>query len=169
MQGRSIRIVACTLLALTFSGAAQAPDSLLHQPAPEFIRTDLNHQRIDLAAYRGRVVLLNFWATWCVPCQIEMPRFVQWQRAYGSQGLQVIGVSMDDDATPVAALVRKRHVNYPVVMGDSALGTMYGGVLGLPVTFLIDRDGKIAAHYKGETNLTEMEHEVQRLRAARQK
>jgi cytochrome c biogenesis protein CcmG, thiol:disulfide interchange protein DsbE len=157
------RIVACVLLVLSFAVQAQAPDSLLHKPAPQFVRTDLNGQRIDLSSYRGRVVLLTFWATWCAPCQIEMPRFVEWQTRYGPAGLQVIGISMDDDSGPVMALTRKRHVNYPIIMGDERLGAAFGGILGLPVTFLIDREGKIAARLKGETNLAVMRGEMERL------
>jgi thiol-disulfide isomerase/thioredoxin len=151
------------LFAALFLVSAQSPDSLLHKPAPEFVRTDLNQQRIDMALYHGKVVLLNFWATWCAPCQIEMSRFIQWQTRYSSRGLQVIGVSMDDDSAPVIALARRRRVNYPIVMGDEQIGTAYGGILGLPVTFLVDRQGNIVARYKGETDLAAMERDVERL------
>jgi thiol-disulfide isomerase/thioredoxin len=156
----ALALVAAVLLLPAF---AQGPASLLHKPAPQFARADLNHQPVDLSAYRGHVVLLNFWATWCAPCQIEIPRFVQWQAAYSAKGLQILGVSMDDDSAPALALTRRRHVNYPVIMGDAQLGRLYGGVLGLPVTFLIDRQGNIAAVYKGQTNLNAMEHEIRRL------
>ncbi|HWE86288.1 MAG TPA: TlpA disulfide reductase family protein [Terracidiphilus sp.] len=139
------------------------PASLLHKPAPTFVRDDLQHRRIDLSAYRGKVVLLTFWATWCAPCQVEIPRFVQWQNRYGPQGLQIVAISMDDDPAPVEALTRSRHVNYPVLMGDEQLGTLYGGILGLPVTFLIDRDGVIAARYKGQPNLRAVRSAVERL------
>lgn len=162
MKSNLIRIVLCALLAVS-ALPAQGPDSLLHKQAPQFARTDLNHERIDLSAYRGRVVLLNFWATWCAPCQTEMPRFVAWQKRYGPDGLQVIGVSMDDDREPVLALLRQRPLNYPVIMGDSELGKQYGEVLGLPVTFLIDRQGRIAARFKGGTNLPAMKRQMERL------
>ncbi|UWZ83350.1 TlpA family protein disulfide reductase [Occallatibacter riparius] len=157
------RFFAVSLLIASMIAGAQPADPLLHKPAPSFVREDLNKQRIDLAAYRGKVVLLNFWATWCAPCQIEMPRFADWQTRYGADGLQIIGVSMDDDAAPVTALLRKRPVNYPIVMGDEQIGTEYGGILGLPLTFLIDRRGNITARYKGETNLDSLEHDLQRL------
>jgi len=163
MQSNRIRMTVSVLLTLTSCLFAQAPDSLLHQQAPQFARMDLNHQPIDLSALRGHVVLLNFWATWCVPCQAEMPRFVQWQNRYQAAGLQVIGVSMDDDAGQALELVRRRHLNYPVIMGDSDLGIQYGGVLGLPVTFLIDRQGRIAARFKGAESLPAMKREVKRL------
>ncbi len=142
--------------------AAQA-DPLLNKPAPSFVRNDLDNHRVDLAALRGRTVLLNFWATWCAPCQIEIPRFAEWQTRYKSQGLEIIGISMDDDAAPVQSLLRKRKVNYPIVMGDEKLGLQYGGVLGLPVTWLIDRKGIVRAHYKGEADLNRMEADIRKL------
>ena len=136
--------------------AAQSPvatTSLLHNEAPEFVCTDLHHRKLDLHAYRGKVVLLDFWATWCASCQIEMPRFVAWQNQYGPRGLQIIGISMDDDPTLARKLYEKMKLNYPVAMGDEKLGQLYGGVLGLPLTFLIDRQGKVQAQFRGETDL----------------
>ncbi|HEY3705444.1 MAG TPA: TlpA disulfide reductase family protein [Terracidiphilus sp.] len=159
---RLARSLAFTLLACSLL-AAQPADPLLHKPAPPFVRTDLNHKPVNISSYRGKVVLLTFWATWCAPCQIEMPHFVDWQTRYGPSGLQIIGVSMDDDSSPVLALTRKRHVNYPVLMGDEQLGEAYGRILGLPVTFLIDRHGNIAAHFKGETKIPVIESAMQRL------
>jgi cytochrome c biogenesis protein CcmG/thiol:disulfide interchange protein DsbE len=121
--------------------------------APEFSRTDIGHRKIDLKAYRGKVVLLNFWATWCAPCQAEIPTFVAWQKMYGPRGLQVIGVSMDDDPTLVRSLYGKLKLNYPIVMGDERLGELYGGILGLPMTFLIDRHGNVRAKYQGDATM----------------
>lgn len=158
---RPLVLCAAALGPLTLH-AAPVKDLLLHRQAPGFMRDDLNHHRVDLAAYRGRVVLLTFWATWCAPCQIEMPHFIDWQRRYESQGLQIVGISMDDDAAPVVSLTRKRGVNYPIVMGDEKLGTLYGGILGLPVTFLVDRKGVVVARFKGQTSLATMERAVQK-------
>jgi cytochrome c biogenesis protein CcmG, thiol:disulfide interchange protein DsbE len=143
--------------------ATPSPTSMLHKSAPEFVRDDIHGQRVDLASFRGRVVLLTFWATWCAPCQIEMPHFVQWQQDRGPQGFQVIAISMDDDAAPVLSLTRKRNVNYPVIMGDGQLAALYGGILGLPVTFLIDRHGEIAAVFKGETRVKRIHAELLKL------
>jgi cytochrome c biogenesis protein CcmG, thiol:disulfide interchange protein DsbE len=130
--------------------------------APNFSRIDLTHRKIVLRSYRGKIVLLNFWATWCEPCLTEMPTFVEWQKQYGSQNFQVIGISMDDAAPEVIATVSRLKLNYPVLMGDEYLGADYGGVLGLPVTFLIDRDGKIHARYQG-TSLTRIHRDIQNL------
>jgi len=151
---------------VTFAQNAQNPRNapiLVHQQAPPFVRTDLSGNRVDLRAYRGKVVALNFWATWCTPCLEEMPRFAAWQKQYGSDGLQVLGVSMDDGAEPVQRLVRKLGVNYPVLMGDEQLGMQYGGILGLPVTYLIDRKGQIRARFQGETDLKALETQIKEL------
>lgn len=142
---------------------ASAAHPLLHQPAPTFSRTDLDHKTLDLKSYRGKVVLLNFWATWCAPCQLEIPHFVAWQKQYGPRGLQIIGISMDDDPALVRTLYQKLHLNYPVAMGDAPLGKLYGGVLGLPVTFLIDRNGQVQAQFQDETNLGTIESAFQAL------
>jgi thiol-disulfide isomerase/thioredoxin len=125
---------------------------------------DLNQRKVNLADYRGKVVLLNFWATWCTPCLAEVQHFAQWQRRYGGQrGLQVVGVSMDDEEPPVRAVYQRYGLNYPVVMGDERLGELYGGVLGLPVTLLIDETGKIRFKHVGATDLNIIEREIQGL------
>ncbi len=155
-------IFVALVLAIASVGASPRKNTLLNKPAPTFTRTSLDHQSVDLAALHGRVVLLNFWATWCAACEVEMPRFVEWQRTYAGQGLSIVGVSMDDDPATVQTFLAGRHLNYPVVMGDDKLGLHYGGVLGLPVTFLIDRKGIIRARYQGGTGLDDMERALQR-------
>ena len=131
------------------------------------MRNDLNARPVNLRAFRGKVVLLNFWATWCAPCQVELPRFAAWQQQYGPDGLQIIAVSMDDSPRPVRALVRKMKLDFPVVMGDEKLGIQYGGVLGLPITFLIARDGKVYARVNGQSDLSAMENTIKNLLAHR--
>ena len=140
-----------------------SPTTVISHAAPDFSRIDLNHGQVNLAAYRGKVVLLNFWATWCSPCLIEVPHFVVWQQAYGKRGLQVIGISMDDDARLVRAAYQRYRLNYPVVMGDEKLGEMYGGIFGLPVTFLIDRSGKIRFIHKSGARLSQIRSEMKKL------
>lgn len=142
---------------------ALGAESLLNRKAPEFTRTDLNNRALDLASFRGKVVLLDFWATWCASCLVEMPRFVQWQQEYGPQGFQVIGISMDDDPALARRLSAKLRLNYPVAMGDDKLGELYGGVLGLPLTYLIDRDGNVRAQFQGEANLKTIETQLKAL------
>jgi peroxiredoxin len=149
------------------SAFSHSETPLVNKHAPAFARVDLHTSRqIHLSGYRGKVVLLNFWATWCAPCLLEMPRFVAWQRQYAKSGLQVIGVSMDDDDSPVRPLDRKLNLNYPVVMGDEKLGELYGGILGLPVTYLIDRNGVIRARFQGEADLGKVEEQIKLLLSA---
>ena len=162
----------CFALALSASSLAQhAPaHALVHpiapsSPAPAFSRPDLSHRTITLADYRGKVVLLNFWASWCAPCLTEMPQFAAWQTRYGPHGLQVLGVSMDDSAAPAERVVTRLKLSYPVLMGDEKLGNAFGGVLGLPETFLIDQKGKVHSIYKSADDLKAIEHEIQTLLA----
>lgn len=159
----ALLLAACFAASVTRS--TSAAESLLNKKAPEFTRTDFNGARVDLASLRGKVVLLDFWATWCASCQVEMPTFVQWQRDYGSRGLQVIGISMDDDPASARRITTKFHLNYPVAMGDEKLGELYGGVLGLPLTYLIDRNGKVRAKFQGETDLKTIEKQLNALLA----
>jgi thiol-disulfide isomerase/thioredoxin len=154
-----LSVLAALLVSASLT-AAPLPDPLLRKPAPTFIRNDIAGHPIDLTSYRGHVILLTFWATWCAPCRVEMPRFIAWQNQYGPRGFQVIAISMDDDPAPVLALDRKLPFNFPVLMGDEDLGTLYGGILGLPIAYLIDRNGIVRARFKGNINLHSMELDV---------
>ena len=164
------RLILSLLLFLFSAPIAHLPlaaQAVSHGPAvgdsaPNFSRADLSLRKIVLSSYRGKVVLLNFWATWCGPCLIEMPAFMEWQKQYGSGKFQVIGVSMDDEPAEVVATVARLKLNYPVLMGDEYLGDAYGGVFGLPVTFLIDRDGKIQARYQ-DAPLARIKSDIQNL------
>ena len=155
--GRTARFVVAVLLGACVGASLGSAESLIHKRAPEFARRQFNGRTLDLANYRGKVVLLNFWATWCAPCLVEMPVFAAWQRQYGAQGLQVIGISMDDDAAPARKLAERLKLDYPVALGDAQLGNLYHGVLGLPLTMLIDRNGIVRAQYLGETDLKKIE------------
>lgn len=128
--------------------------------APDFSLPDLTGQKLDLSSYRGKVVLLDFWATWCDPCRDEIPHFVKLQNKYADQGLQIIGVSMDDEAEPVRDFYQRFRMNYPVVMGNAKTGELYGGVFGLPIAFLIGRDGRITAKHIGATDISSLDREI---------
>ena len=131
-----------------------------HRPAPDFTLPLIDGGQLHLSSYRGKVVLLDFWATWCVPCREETPHFVELQQRYGGQGLQIIGVSMDDGTEPVRAFYQQFHMNYPVVMGTADVGAAYGGVLGLPIAFLIDREGHIYAKHIGATDAAVFDKDI---------
>ena len=133
------------------------------RPAPDFSLIDLSGRALRLSDYRGKVVILDFWATWCEPCKQEIPHLVELQNKYAAQGLQVLGVSMDDSEPPVREFQQQFKMNYPVAVGTSKLADQYGGVLGLPITFLIDRQGRIVARHIGATNPSVFEAEIQKL------
>jgi cytochrome c biogenesis protein CcmG/thiol:disulfide interchange protein DsbE len=139
------------------------PDSAVakqHGPAPDFNLPLIDGGQLRLSSYRGKVVLLDFWATWCVPCREETPHFVDLQQKYGGEGLQIIGVSMDDSTDPVRTFYQQFHMNYPVVMGTADVGGAYGGVLGLPIAFLIDREGRIYAKHIGATDAAVFDKDI---------
>lgn len=160
--------LACgALLSAPCRGQAPAPRApkaaAVGQPAPAFSLADLDGKRLDLAALRGKVVLLDFWATWCAPCRVEIPHFVDLQNRYRDRGLQVVGISLDDEAAPVRAFYRQYKMNYPVAIGDVALAERYGGVLGLPLTLVIGCDGRIHSRHAGETDVSVIERDIQPL------
>jgi peroxiredoxin len=128
--------------------------------APALTVADLNGKRIETSAYAGKVVLVNFWAAWCTPCADEVPKIMSLQERYGARGFQVIGFSMDDTDTALRKFYAKYKMNYPVVAGSARIAESYGGILGLPTTLLISRDGHIAAKYSGLTDFNQIEGEV---------
>ena len=136
--------------------------SVKGQAAPDFQLTDLDGNTVRLADLRGKAVLLNFWATWCPPCKVEIPWFVDLQRQYGSQGLQIVGVAMDEGhpRDKIAAFAKEMGVNYPVLLGNDKVADNYGGVDALPTTFYIGRDGKIVSRVFGLVSHREVEQNV---------
>jgi peroxiredoxin len=151
-------------------GSAQRPapaasthenDSWTGKPAPAFLLHTLGERGVKLSDFRGRVVLLNFWATWCAPCRVEMPWLVDFYSRYQSQGLEIVGVSVDDDPRDkVAAFVHARNVNYTIVLKDEGVADAYGGLRFLPQTFFIGRDGNIVKHTVGVRGKEDFENDI---------
>ena len=152
----------------------KAPDSISGEPqvirfakdpspTPPFLVTDLDGKPVSTAQLRGKVVIVNFWATWCPPCRAEIPDLIALQNKY-KDGLQVIGVSVDDDASPedVKAFATKFGINYPIVMGSS-IAKEYGGIPALPTSFVVNKDGGVVQKHMGMLKPSEIETEVRAL------
>lgn len=165
-----VAIVAAGMLYIGFHMARRAGDgpdapAILGKstPAPDFTLARLNGGTLKLSDLRGKAVLLNFWATWCGPCKIETPWLVEMQNEYGSQGLQVVGVAMDDSGNDeIEKFAKEMGMNYPILLGKEAVGDEYGGVLALPESFFIGRDGKIVDRIIGLKGRAEIEDSIKK-------
>ena len=132
-------------------------------PAPDFELNGLDGRKIKLSDYKGKAVVLNFWATWCAPCKIEIPWFVELQKQYGPQGLEIVGVAMDENpkAEKIGAFAKEEGINYTVLLGNDPVADLYGGAEVLPTTFYIGRDGKVVARAFGLISHSEIEKNIQ--------
>jgi peroxiredoxin len=163
MKASLRRKVLCTAVVLLatariFVGTALARQSksaapgagLDGRPAPEFALKDGSGKTVKLADYRGKVLLLDFWATWCTGCKQEIPWFAQFQETYGAKGFAAVGVSMDDGGwTILKPFLASHPIPYPIVLADEDIAKRYA-IDSMPDTFLIDRHGKVAASYRGQ-------------------
>jgi peroxiredoxin len=132
--------------------------------AANFSLLDTSGVQITLADYKGKVVLLNFWATWCGPCKIEIPWFIEFNKTYKDRGFAVLGVSLDDDGwKSVKPYVAEKKMDYPVVVGNDQLSRSYGGIDSLPTTFIIDRDGRVAFVHMGLAGRDTYQKEIRSL------
>ena len=132
--------------------------------APAFELANLDGKTLRMADLKGKVVLVNFWATWCGPCLLEIPWFVEFQKEYGPKGLEIVGVSMDEEGPSVVKpFVAKHEMNYTVVMGTDKTPELFGGLPGYPVSFLIDRQGKFYSKHLGLVSKEDIESEIQAL------
>ncbi|HKT81214.1 MAG TPA: TlpA disulfide reductase family protein [Vicinamibacterales bacterium] len=136
------------------------------KPAPlHFKMKDATNKEVDFSSYKGKVVLVDFWATWCGPCKIEIPGFVEFQKMYGPRGFQVLGVSVDDTPKQLAPYIEQYQMNYPVLqgLGRDDVQDAFGPLAGIPTTFLISREGKICATHAGYTDKATFEREIKAL------
>jgi thiol-disulfide isomerase/thioredoxin len=161
-----VALIAAAMLYFGFHAARRSgPTPLVTKAsaAPDFTLESLDGKSVRLSDLRGKAVLLNFWATWCGPCKIETPWLVELQNQYGLQGLQVIGIAMDDSGKEdIAKFAKDMGVNYPVLLGKEAVGDAYGGVPALPESFFIGRDGKIVDKIVGLKGKGEIEDSIKK-------
>src|SRR5579863_5640823 len=160
-----LRLSALITLAVMLASCHNAPPTKVGQLMPDFVLQDSGGKPVQLSAYRGRVVLLDFWATDCCGCITEIPWYVQFQSKYRDQGLMAIGVSMDDDGwKSVRPFIQAHAMNYPVVISSWQDAATRYGITMMPTTFLIDRNGRIAYSYVGVVvNKDTFESEIQSL------
>jgi peroxiredoxin len=148
LTAAAVLSTSCSSSSASSGARAQGPEahSLKNRrPAPDFALKDAAGQSVKLSDYKGKIVLLNFWATWCGPCTLEIPWFEEFEQQYKSRGFEVVGVSMDEDGWDVIKpFIKEHNVNYRVLLGNDSVGQLYGGVDNLPTTFIIDREGRLA-------------------------
>ncbi len=155
-------------LALTALAGAQipvmpppAPGPQIGQRAPAFTLAGLRGGHVALARFRGKVVLLDFWATWCEPCRQEIPKLIALQREFGGRGFTVLGVALDDGGAPVVRPVARRlGISYPIAIGTIPVAAAYGGMEGLPTAFLLGRDGRVRQIYYGVQRQAELQQAI---------
>ena len=172
LSKRSLITVAVLLAAMALAVAADEPGSRAvlqpagqRKPAPEIKLEDSLGKTATLAQYRGQVVVLDFWATWCHGCKQEIPWFVEFHQKYASRGLAVVGVSLDDDGWKVVKpFIETAKVPYRIVLGNNATATLYR-ISSMPDTFLIDRQGRLAATYNGMVDRDNIEKNIQAMLA----
>ncbi|HUR36773.1 MAG TPA: TlpA disulfide reductase family protein [Terriglobales bacterium] len=165
-------VVAFTVAAMIYSTAKRSRDAALSgeklmaadnigKAAPEFELSTLDGKSVKLSDFKGRPVLVNFWATWCGPCKIEMPWFIDLKKKYEAQGFEIIGIAMEDtENEKIAEFTKQMGVNYVILKGKNAVADAYGDVQGLPTSFYLDREGKIVAQHAGLVSRSTIEDDV---------
>jgi peroxiredoxin len=147
------------------AGAASPCDPKATQANLNFTLKDVNGKAVKLAGFRGKILVLNFWATWCIPCRAEIPALVELQAKYRGSGLQVIGVSVDDPAAKMKPFIGQYKINYPVLqaLGNTGILDTYGPMVIVPQTALIERDGKMCTKHVGPVTKDSLEREIRGL------
>jgi peroxiredoxin len=135
---------------MPLSASSQSKLKMAPQKAPNFSLKTANGKTIELSKLKGKVVVVNFWATWCPPCRAEIPGFVDLYKKYKSKGVEIVGISLDQEGwDAVNPFLQKNNINYPIVVGNEELSNSYGSIEAIPTTFIIDKKGYIAEHHVG--------------------
>jgi thiol-disulfide isomerase/thioredoxin len=143
--------------------AAVAALLLANPPANlKFSFKDINGRKVSLSEFKGKVIILDFWATWCVPCKAEIPGFIELQKKYGGRGLQIIGLSVDDSMPTAKKYATEMKMNYPVLLADGKEDILraYDPIPSIPVSVVIDREGKIVSRHVGIVKMDVFEKEI---------
>jgi cytochrome c biogenesis protein CcmG/thiol:disulfide interchange protein DsbE len=175
-QAAEKRLASAAKAELVADGAAAGDiphlvSPLMSHPAPDFTLEDLSGKKVSLASYRGKAVLINFWATWCGPCKIETPWLVELRNQYASKGFEILGVSLDDldtddkkmlaeEKRDIAKFAQKQHMQYPVLIDGASIDKPYGGLDALPTSYFVDRNGKVVATQLGLTSKDDIEGNI---------
>jgi thiol-disulfide isomerase/thioredoxin len=164
--GLTIYADRATRLSLKVSGTSHAAEEGAGKLAPDIKLKDLNDKDVALSDFKGKVVFVNFWATWCDPCRIEIPWLIEMQAKYGDKGFTVVGVAMDDEGKSVVGpfVAKERFdvngqqlpMSYPILIGNDDASNKFGGILGFPTSFLISRDGKQVNRFQGLKSYDEL-------------
>ncbi|MBI4458833.1 MAG: TlpA family protein disulfide reductase [Acidobacteria bacterium] len=159
-----VRMGKQTLPTLVPQGVEEATPAIRGKAAPDFELSALDGATVRGSDFRGKVVLVNFWATWCAPCLIEIPWFLEFRKQYGPQGFEVVGIAIDDpDVEKVKKFVSERKMDYPVGLGDEKIMDAFGGIIGLPTTFIVDREGKFYSLHRGLVSKEVYEKDLRQL------
>lgn len=161
---KKLWFLAVSAISILFIAGCVLAQQQTQTKAPDFTLPDLNGKAFSLSELEGKVVILNFWATWCPPCVVEIPHFIDLYKEYKGQGLEVVGVSLDRGGVKVVkSFVEKNEMTYPVVIGNQKVAEDYGGIRGIPTTFVIDRQGYIVKKFVGYRDKNVFESVIQQL------
>jgi cytochrome c biogenesis protein CcmG/thiol:disulfide interchange protein DsbE len=155
------------------SGSLHYASPLIGKPAPAFALQDLSGKKVSLSGYKGKALMINFWATWCGPCKIETPWLIELRSQYATQGFEVLGISADDldrddperfsrEKKEIARFVQQTHIPYPVLIDGGSLAQPYGGLDELPTSFFVDSKGTVVAAQVGVTSKDEIEANIRK-------
>ncbi|MFB0519476.1 MAG: peroxiredoxin family protein [Acidobacteriota bacterium] len=148
----------------SLSGFGKIKGQSSSSPAPDFALPDLEGKTVKLSDFKGKVIIIDFWATWCPPCVKEIPHFIELYEQYKENGFQMIGIAIQSgSATNVKQFVEEHGINYPILMGNKEITREYGGINAIPTTFVIDRQGRIVQKYIGYRDKEVFENQLKAL------